>query len=270
MNEDLKNQAADQAATPEGTVPASTPYLNFDRQTKIVQNEVGYLVERTSRDKETGEQKSTLVQISDFFMEPVRVERFADRDSKTVQRIVRLVNPELKCSVEAIVQSKDLASRYNFKCWARDQGPFNFWGSEDDIDRIAKIVCSKDGDEVLLKNISGLDIDTDHWIFANSAISKDGVVTQLDKKKGYIPVENEKYRLAANDKDTKVIRAPTLKCGVEPKKAEALLRTVIDKTIKLWGPGAEIGWAWFLAILWRSKWMEETEQFPMLFVTGNP
>lgn len=266
MKDELKRQAVDAAETPAGELPASIRFRGLDHQSKILKSECGFVAER----KSMNEDEPRYELISDFVMDLVRVERFADRDVRTVQRIVRLHNRKTGQLVDVVAQPKDMVGKYNFRTWLLSHGDFNFWGTEADVERIIAMTFNGTSDEVRLKNISGYDTETGHWIFTNGAVSKDGKVTLLDEKKGYIPVGDEKYRLTTNDRDEKVKRTPTLKFGVLADKSRALLKTVIRKTVELWGPGAEIGWAWFLAILWRSNWIAHTEQFPLLFVTGNP
>lgn len=269
MNEDLKNQATDAVDATEGEIPNSAPVNSIESQSRVRKNDKGYIRLKVSKTK-TDEDVPVWDQISNFHMRLVRVERHADEEATTVQRVIELVDPSTGYRREVIVQPKELVGEYNFNTWLLAQGNFDWRGTPADVKTILSGLWAQATVEVFLKNIAGYEKGTGTWIFQNGAITKDGKVYLYDEQKTCIDIDGLKYRLAINEQDSTINRAPVMDFKVDPVKSKELLRKIIANTIELWGPGAETAWAWALSHLWRSRWLSEAAQFPLLMVIGTP
>lgn len=261
MNKSFDQPAQTAPGNSPGVPPDDARARNFDAQPGIVLGQNQYYAQRSGKD---GAQPPP-VQISNFVMNVVRTERFIDQSDPVVRRTVRLT-ADTGYSVETTANPEEICNKNAFRKFILSKGNFHFYGSDADVERIIALTFKADGREINAKHIAGLEPDTGHWIFQNGCVGSDGKIYRPDSA-GVVAIGGKSYKLEHSDLDGKAVRAPKL-CFDSTVNGDDLLRSVMLNTGTLWGPQTELAWGWMLAALWRTNWLAEAGNFPLLFIAG--
>jgi hypothetical protein len=151
------NDARSLASNPSAVLPQETRTRDLDSQIRIIEKNNRYYVK--PKGGEDGEERLP-EQISNFTMEVVRTERFADDAEAGVRRTIRLT-ADTGFSIPTTADPEQICNKAAFKKFLLSKGNFHFWGNDSTVELLMAKIFRPDGAEVLAKQISGYEPETD-------------------------------------------------------------------------------------------------------------
>lgn len=284
INKNLLDEAKAITETEIGSLPEETPVQGYESQCQVKKTGMGrYAMRDSKKKKKEGEDESSdesaWADVSDFTLDLVRTERYADSDNKETQYVLRvhpekgsLVNP---AAVDVVATPEDLMPKLNFDRFLLSRGRYQMWGPPAVHQRILKIVLDNPkAQHVDLKSVVGFDPRSGIWLVENGAVGAGGEIYRADEQ-GVIHLPTGPVRMLSPMQDEEDDNQSKRKFESELPRfnfdykydALLLLRQGIDLTCKVYGPQAELGWAWHLVQLFE-QFYHLTSNNPLLLLHG--
>ncbi len=206
--------------------------------------------------------KDSIVKLSNFIMKPIfHIDSIIDP-----KRIYELVN-EHGYRVVVNLDMNEMTSLQGFQRNVESKGNFMFWGQMGQFQKLKLKLYEETRTCTEIKNLGWQ--KEGFWAWANGMLNNEGDFIAIDEY-GIVRLNDQDYFIPAFSKiylKDKSIFLDERK--FQYKKSEITLKTWQDLYLKVHGDNAMVGFAWYIASLFRDHILYLNDNFPLLNLFGQ-
>ncbi len=206
--------------------------------------------------------KDTIIKLSNFVMKPI----FHIDSINDSKRIYELIN-EYGHRVVVKLDMNEMTSLQGFQRNVESKGNFIFWGQMGQFQKLKLKLYEETRTCIEIKNLGWQ--KEGFWSWANGKLDKGGDFIPIDEY-GVITHDNQNYFIPAFSKiyiKDKSIFLDERK--FQYKKSDVSLESWMNLYLKVHGENAMVGFAWYLASLFRDHILYLNDNFPLLNLFGQ-